>query len=123
MHDLPESLLVLASELRKSRRQRKIEFEWLKSHLKLATKHDLEEMEKRMGLRISELKTEVAGIRSQVTKIWNEQQAKYDALVVKYDELVKQIEAGEVDAETSQAIVDFKNELKAFDDTIPDTTA
>lgn len=88
-----------------------------------ALSKQLKEMEDRMVIKVSELKGEVAGLRSQVTKIWGEQQTKYDELKKSYDELAAQLENAELPADVVQDIADFKAELKAFDDTIPDTTA
>jgi hypothetical protein len=78
--------------------------------------------EENMGIKISELKTEVAGIRTQVKKIWDEQQKKYDDLVVKFNALEATLANAELDEDTTKEVADFKSELKAFDDTIPDTT-
>lgn len=113
----------LVGALRDLTEQLRIECQWRKSRCELATKDDLREMEIRMAIKVSELKTEVAGLRAQVQKIWGEQQAKYDALVVKYDELVKTLENQEISEEAEAEVTAFKAELKAFDDTIPDTTA
>lgn len=54
MHLLSESLHNLADALRGLNEQRTIEFEWFKSHLYLATKQDLRQMEKRIMSKISE---------------------------------------------------------------------
>lgn len=76
-----------------------------------------------MAIKLSELKGEVSGLRSQVQKIWTEQQGKYDALVVKYDALTATLANQELDPEAEAEVTAFKAELKAFDDSIPDVTA
>jgi len=78
-------------------------------------------METRMAIKWSEVKTEVAGLRAQVKHIWGEQQTKYDALKEKFDALEKLLAAQELDAETTTELEGFKQELQAFDDTIPET--
>lgn len=75
-----------------------------------------------MALKLSELNTTVSGLRSQVEKIWVEQQGKYDALVIEFNTLKEQLENVEVPADVETALTDFATRLKEFDDTIPDTT-
>jgi hypothetical protein len=99
------------------------EFKCSRSHPNLVTKDDLKEMEKRMAIKLSDLKTEVAGIRAQVTKIWGEQQKKYDDLVVEFDKLKASLENVTLPDDVETDLTDFKAQLQAFDDTIPDTTA
>lgn len=76
----------------------------------------LAELEQNMALKVSELKNEIAGLKTQVTKIWGEQQAKYDALKAAFDAI-------ELDPETDAELISFKKLLTDFDETIPDTTA
>lgn len=80
-------------------------------------------MEKCILMKLSELKTEVAGIRAQVTKIWQEQQNKYDALVIEFNTLKASLDNAELPADVVTDLTEFKAQLQAFDDTIPDTTA
>jgi len=79
-------------------------------------------METRMAIKLSDLKGEVSAIRVQVGKIWGEQQKKYDALMVKFIELESTLANAELDSDTTSEVEAFKADLKAFDDTIPDTT-
>lgn len=106
MHpELAEAIVYLTHELRESRGQRKIEMEWFKSHFSLATKHDLEQMEKRIMSKISEfadaveahnsavdaavqgLTDDIANLNKQITDLQNsagtitpEDQARLDAI-------------------------------------------
>lgn len=96
MHDLAESLLEFASEMRKSRRQRKIEFEWLKSHLKLATKHDLEEMEKRIMSKFSDYATKQEAFNDRTEKA-------LDSIVASNAGITQDI------ADLNKAIIDAQN--------------
>lgn len=75
--------------------------------------------------RVSDLRKGVivAGLRSQVKKVWSEQQTRYDALVVKYDALTATLANQELDPAAQAEVEGFKTDLKGFDDSIPDTTA
>jgi hypothetical protein len=117
-----EAISCLTKAVRDFTEQCKVEWEHNRSRARLATISDLIDMEIRMGLKISELKTEVGAIRTQVKKIWDEQQKKYDDLKKKFTELEEKLAAAELDEETSQEVKDFRAELDAFDETIPDTT-
>jgi len=92
-----------------------------RSRFRLVTMNDLIEMETRMSIKLSDLKGEVSAIRAQVGKIWGEQQKKYDGLLAKFIKLEQTLSSAELDAETTTEVEAFKAELKAFDDTIPDT--
>lgn len=120
---LSESISHLARELCELVQQRKQEFEWHKSHCDLMTKTDLREMENRMALKVSDLKAEVAGLRSQVVKVFAEQQVAYDALKKSFDDFVASVGNADLPADATQELADFKAELQAFDDRIPDTQA
>ena len=102
--------------------QCKQELEQNRSRFRLVTISDLIEMETRMAIKLSDLKGEVSAIRVQVGKIWGEQQKKYDALMVKFIELESTLANAELDSDTTSEVEAFKADLKAFDDTIPDTT-
>jgi predicted nucleic acid-binding Zn-ribbon protein len=52
--NLTKAISNLSCALREGLEQRKIEFDWLKSHAGLATKQDLNEMEKRIMSKLSE---------------------------------------------------------------------
>jgi regulator of replication initiation timing len=101
----------------------KRKLKWLRSHCWFVTKHDLNEMEERLSMKISELKNEVTGMKAQVTKIWDEQQKRFDELTTAFEALKATLGDAELDAETLAEIDSFKALLTAFDDTIPDTTA
>jgi len=77
-------------------------------------------METRMAIKWSEVKTEVAALRTQVKHIWGEQQTKYDALKEKFDKLEQTLANQELDEEATKEFADFKADLQAFDDTIPE---
>jgi len=117
---IAKSISCLTHAVRAYTEQYKIESELNRSNSGLATLKDLLEMENRMAIKISELKGEVSAIRVQVSKIWGEQQKKYDDLVVKFNALEEKLAAAELDAPTTQELADFKTDLQAFDDTIPD---
>jgi len=123
LRGLTHAICSLALAIREFSDNRRTEFEWFKSHYELATKHDLEEMVNVMALKLSELGGTIQGLKAQVQKIWNEQQAKYDALVVKYGELEATLANVELPAEADTELTEFKTLLQAFDDTIPDPSA
>jgi len=54
LSDVVKSVSELALRVNDANEQRRCEFEWFKSHSELATKRDLEEMEKRLMSKISE---------------------------------------------------------------------
>lgn len=87
------------------------------------TKTDLDQMEHRLNMKLSELGGTVSAIKIQITKVFTEQQARFDALTAKIAELEAKITA---DPEVDPAIVTDLNDAKALlqqlDDTIPDTT-
>lgn len=122
-HELAKEISALTSEICGYRQERKNEFDWLRSQCGLATKQDLDRMKECILMKLSELKTEVAGIRAQVTKIWQEQQNKYDALVIEFNTLKASLDNAELPADVVTDLTEFKAQLQAFDDTIPDTTA
>lgn len=78
---------------------------------------------KLMEIKVSELETEVTGLKSTVIKIWGEQQTKYDALVALYNAAVAQLANQTISPGAQAALDDFKARLKEFDDTIPDLNA
>ena len=78
---------------------------------------------KLMAIKVSELTGEVTALKASVVKIWDEQQSKYDALVLQYNAALEQLANQTISDEAQAALDDFKAKLKEFDDTIPDTTA
>lgn len=76
-----------------------------------------------MAIKVSEIGTEVAGLKATVIKIWGEQQSKYDALVVQYQAALDALANQTITEDAQLALDDFKAKLKEFDDTIPDITA
>jgi len=76
-----EAISLLTRELREDREQRKIEFEWHKSHSNLATKQDLEGMEKRIMAKLEDLCTAATALSTAS-----------DSLSVKVDDLVTKVD-------------------------------
>lgn len=74
-------------------------------------------------MRLSELKGDTAAIKTQLTKVFVEQQTRYDAIAAKYAELQTQLEDAELDEQTAANVTDIKNLLQQFDDTIPETAS
>lgn len=72
-------------------------------------------------MKISELKGDVAAIKTQLTKVFVEQQTRYDTIAAKYAELQTQLEDAELDEQTASNVADIKTLLQQFDDTIPET--
>jgi len=119
---IAHSISCLTDAVRDFTEASKQEWERNRSHFALATKQDLHEWIERMAIKLSELGNEVSGIRAEVKKIWGEQQKKYDNLVIEFDKLKASLENVELPAAVETSITDFKAELQAFDDTIPDVT-
>lgn len=119
---LTEAISCLTHAVVQLTEQRQTEHERNRSRSRPATKEDLLEMEHCMAIKLSELKGEVAGLRAQVTKIWGEQQKKYDDLVVEFDKLKASLDNVELPADVETDLTEFKAQLTAFDDSIPDTT-
>jgi hypothetical protein len=119
---IAHSISCLTDAVRDFTEATKQEWERNRSHSALVTKQDLREMEERMAIKLSELKGEVGAIRDQVKKIWGEQQKKYDNLVVEFDKLKASLDNVELPEDVTTDITEFKAELQAFDDTIPDVT-
>jgi len=117
---IAHSISCLTDAVRDFTEANKQEWERNRSHSQLATKQDLQEWMERMAIKLSELGNEVSGIRAEVKKIWGEQQKKYDNLVVEFDKLKASLDNVELPAAVETSITDFKAELQAFDDTIPD---
>ena len=77
---IAQSLKLLVRELHEAREQRKIEHDWFKSTIGLATKHDLEKLEKKIMSAISdyaaavntsfdEIDSAVEGVSKSITGI------------------------------------------------------
>jgi regulator of replication initiation timing len=117
---IAHSISCLTDAVRAHTEACKNEWERNGSRSALATKQDLQEWIERMAIKLSELGTEVTGIRTSVKKIWGEQQAKYDKLVIEFDKLKASLDNVELPEAVATDITEFKAELQAFDDTIPD---
>jgi len=85
----------------------------------LATHNELHQI----NMKLSELGTNVAAIKTELTKVFKEQQDKFDALQAKYDLLVTQSADPDLSAEAAQTLTEIKDLLQAVDDTIPDPAA
>lgn len=97
-------------------------WQWFKSRCLPATQYDLEQLEKRMAIKLSELDKTVEGLQATVEKIWTEQQTRYDALLAEFNKLKEQLDNVELPPATESRLNAFAARLKEFDDTIPDTT-
>jgi cob(I)alamin adenosyltransferase len=121
---LAEAVYVLAVEVKALRDQKSSEFEWFKSHLQLATKTDLKEMEKRIMATQAELAADLKAVLEQQKKTSGEiktVQDSVDALKVKVAELEAIIAAGgTIGQELIDAVAAVKAQAQVIDDQIPD---
>src|SRR6185369_10614872 len=67
--DIAGAIAKLTHEIKEATEQRKIEFEWSKSHFGLATKHDLEQMEKHIMAGQAEIEAALAKVDAATTKL------------------------------------------------------
>lgn len=118
--DLTKAVLLLASQVNGLVEQRKIEFDWLKSHAGLATKQDLKEMEKRIVMTQKELSDALDRMTVQTGKVAKEQNDRFDALTATIKELTDAINAGEVKPEVATALTNAQAALDSLDAAIPD---
>jgi len=127
IESLRKEIANLTATLAAGMEQRKTEFEWFQAHLKLATKHDLEQMEKRIMSAISDfaakqtafndrLDTAITGVTGDVAElnrmikelqdnpgpISPEDQATLDALQARGEAVTAKLEA--LDALTPPAV-------------------
>lgn len=72
-------------------------------------------------MKISELKGDLVAVKTQVTKIAVEQQARFDALSAKITELEGQLGDAEVPQDVTDTLGEVKTLLQSLDDSIPDT--
>lgn len=121
-----DAVAQLKAEIVLSREQRTIEFEWFKSHTKLATKHDLEQLGNRMaeaiqqfanrveakfdeiGASVDGIVADVQFLKDKITELQNsagtvtpEDQARLDAIEARIGTLAGK--TAELDASTESA--------------------
>lgn len=101
--DLQEALCLLADEIRESRQQSKIALEWFKSHLNTITAKDLDETEKRILMKLSEIKAAVATAAGQSTEAFNELSGRIGELQKQIDDLIAGVSDPEVTDESFAA--------------------
>lgn len=70
--DLVKAVTLLAQRIDQFNERQHNEFEWFRSHLKLATKDDLKEMESRIDMKLSEAKALIATAAKQSTEAFSE---------------------------------------------------
>lgn len=128
-HDRPDEQLAMAvlrvaHELCEFRKHQESEFEWFKSHYKLATKEDLKEMEKRIMANQAELAADLRAVLTQQQKTSVEiatLQASVDVQTTKIAELEALLAAGGViTQELIDAVAAVKAQAQVIDDQIPD---
>jgi chromosome segregation ATPase len=121
---LSVAISLLAHELHETRQERKLEFEWFRSHLNFATKSDLKEMEKRIMATQAELSADLKAVLAQQVKTQGEiatVQASVDTLKVQVADLQAIIDAGgTVTQELIDAVAAVKAQAQVIDDQIPD---
>jgi len=104
--------------------QRRCEFEWFQKHPEFATKHDLEQMEKRIMATQAELVAKLNATLEQQKKSAVEiqaVQASVDDLKKKIADLQAIIDAGgTVTPELVDAVNAVANQAQVVDDLIPD---
>lgn len=123
-NELAEALCAIAHELRELRKQKHIEFDWFRSHLELATKNDLKEMEKRIMASQAELTADLKAVLAQQQKTSAEiatLQSSVDAQTVKIAELEALVaQGGTITQELIDAVAAVKAQAQVIDDQIPD---
>lgn len=102
VHELVHELSCLIHELREDRGQREKEFQWQKDHCGLATKTDLQEMEKRIMLTLDDIVTDV-----------QDESTVIDGVVTLLGTLSAQIAAAGTDPVKLQALKDLVDANKA----------
>lgn len=113
LSSLTREVILLREVIKHSRFQERVCF---------LTKKDLEEIEERLNMKLSDLKNDLTGLKAQVEKIFTEQGTRFDTLTAKINELEKQIADAEVPQDVTDALAEVKTALQKLDDTIPDIT-
>lgn len=85
---LAESISMLACAVREHTEHCKNEFEWYKSHTGFATKNDLLNLENRMAIKVSEIKTAVAEIKANNAEAYAELGTRIADLQKQIDDLI-----------------------------------
>lgn len=121
---LTVAISLLASEIKESLEQRKIELEWFKSHYQLATKRDLERWIADMAKTQAEIAQTLTQVVEQQKKTVTEiqtLQTETNTLKDKIVALEKVIADGpEVTPELEAAVEAVKAQAQVVDDAIPD---
>ena len=122
--ELKQQLSALAETIEAATAQRRIEFEWMMSHHGLATKHDIERLEKLITITQAQLKQALNNQTTQIGKIAKEQSDRFDALTKTIADLNAVIQAGgEVTPEVTAALATTQAALDSLDAAIPDAPA
>ena len=108
---LCEAISCLTNAVNALVEQRKLEFDWLKSHAGLATKHDLKEMEKRIMATQAEVVEELKLLKDQGAKIKAEVISAKEELAAEIKRLQDIIDSGNTGDATAE-LVAVKDELK-----------
>jgi chromosome segregation ATPase len=123
-HVVAHEISCLIHELRAGREQREKEFQWRKDHWGLATKTDLQEMEKRIMATQAEAAQTLRDVVVQLKKSDGEiktVQASVDTLNKKIADLEAVISAGgDASQELIDAVAAVKAQAQVVDDEIPD---
>jgi paraquat-inducible protein B len=74
-------------------------------------------------MKVSELGTNIDGIKAKITKIADEQQKRYDEIMVKLQAALDALANSDADvpADVTAKLDEVNTLLTAFDDTIPET--
>lgn len=86
----------------------------------LATKQQIEQLEKIMALNQTQLEEKLKAMSLQSDKIAAEQSKRFDDLTEVINKLKEQIEAGNVSPEVEATLGELETKLQSLDDTIPD---
>jgi len=130
-HDELKKLVeCLVYELRQDREQREIEAAWLRSHVGLATKHDIHNLQKQIEKLMAtqaDMVTQLNAVLAQEKKTAEEikaVQAASDVLKQRITDLEAIVAAGgDATPELEKAVADVKAQAQIVDDEIPDITA
>ena len=114
--EILSSLSMILSVLQSIHQQQLVEYG---SRERAVTKCDLE----RLTMKVSELGTNIDGIKAKITKIADEQQKRYDEIMVKLQAALDALANSDADvpADVTAKLDEVNTLLTAFDDTIPET--
>jgi hypothetical protein len=101
---LTDIISLLTHEIRESREQRKTEYDWFRSHVALATKSDLEKMERKIMAKLEDLVAAATALSTSSDGL----SIKVDDLVSKVDKVLATIGSTDLPADAEAAVAALK---------------